>query len=69
GGRLDPVSNLFSSGDAGFHIMMVVYFFFTVILMLNVLIALVNVAFTVGDESWRVVWHENRLRYIENAEN
>ncbi|KAG0019050.1 hypothetical protein BGZ81_009949 [Podila clonocystis] len=69
GGRLDPVSDLFSQKDTWFHVMMIIYFFFTVILMLNVLIALVNVAFNTGDESWRVIWHENRLRYIESAEN
>ncbi|KAF9325165.1 hypothetical protein BG006_011334, partial [Podila minutissima] len=55
--------------DTWFHVMMIFYFFFTVILMLNVLIALVNVAFNTGDESWRIVWHESRARYIENAEN
>ncbi|KAF9303676.1 hypothetical protein BGZ74_003270 [Mortierella antarctica] len=69
GGRLDPVSDLFSETDTWFHVMMIIYFFFTVILMLNVLIALVNVAFTTGDGSWRVIWHENRLRYIESTEN
>ncbi|KAF9215385.1 hypothetical protein BGZ59_001506 [Podila verticillata] len=69
GGRLDPVGDLFSKTDTWFHIMMIIYFFFTVILMLNVLIALINVAFTNGDESWRFIWHDNRLRYIEAAEN
>ncbi|KAG0031916.1 hypothetical protein BGZ82_006742 [Podila clonocystis] len=69
GGRLDPVSDLFSQKDTWFHVMMIVYFFFTIILMLNVHIALVIVAFNTGDESWRVIWHENRLRYIESAEN
>ncbi|KAF9979626.1 hypothetical protein BGZ75_009413 [Mortierella antarctica] len=69
GGRYDPVSDEFDSNDWGFHLMMVVYFFFTVIVMLNVLIALINVAFTKGDDSWRLVWIESRLRYIESAEN
>ncbi|KAG0086381.1 hypothetical protein BGZ92_008181 [Podila epicladia] len=69
GGRLDPVSDLFEQNDTWFHVMMIFYFFFTVILMLNVLIALVNVAFNTSDESWRVVWSESRARYIENAEN
>ncbi|KAG0038855.1 hypothetical protein BGZ82_010652 [Podila clonocystis] len=68
-GRLDPVSDLFSDTDTWFHVMMIFYSFFTVILMLNVLIALVNVAFNTGDESWRIVWHESRARFIENAEN
>src|SRR5690554_5527027 len=31
--------------------------------------ALINVAFNVGDENWRLVWLENRLRFVEGAEN
>ncbi|KAF9272478.1 hypothetical protein BGZ68_002376, partial [Mortierella alpina] len=69
GGRYEPVSKEFESEDWGFHLMMAVYFFFTVIVMLNVLIALINVAFTKGDDSWRLVWIESRLHYIESAEN
>ncbi|KAK3804892.1 MAG: hypothetical protein JOS17DRAFT_797875 [Linnemannia elongata] len=49
--------------------MLVLYFFTTVILMLNVLIALINVAFDKADDSWRLAWVENRLRYVESAEN
>lgn len=37
--------------------------------MLNVLIAPINAAFNTGDESWCIIWHENRLRYIESADN
>ncbi|KAF9185768.1 hypothetical protein BGZ51_002458 [Haplosporangium sp. Z 767] len=37
--------------------------------MLNVLIALINKAFIDGDETWRLVWLENRLRVIESVEN
>ncbi|KAG0248229.1 hypothetical protein BG011_000329 [Mortierella polycephala] len=48
---------------------MSIYFFFTVIVMLNVLIALINVAFAKGDDGWRLSWIESRLRYIESAEN
>ncbi|KAG0201846.1 hypothetical protein BGX28_005446 [Mortierella sp. GBA30] len=69
GGRYDPVNDELDSNDWGFHSMMVIYFFFTVIVMLNVLIALINVAFLRGDENWRLVWIESRLRYIESAEN
>ncbi|KAG0306950.1 hypothetical protein BGZ99_001632 [Dissophora globulifera] len=69
GGRYDPISDMFNSNDWAFHIMMIIYFFFTVILMLNVLIALINVAFTKGDDGWRLAWVESRLRYIESAEN
>ncbi|KAF9137637.1 hypothetical protein BGX30_010030 [Mortierella sp. GBA39] len=49
--------------------MMIVFFSFTVIVMLNVLAALINVAFTKGDDGWRLAWIESRLRYIESAEN
>ncbi|KAF9081406.1 hypothetical protein BGX23_000916 [Mortierella sp. AD031] len=69
GGRYDPLSNAFNTNDAGFHIMMAVFFFFTVILMLNVLIALINHAFDDGDQTWQLDWLQNRLRYIESAEN
>ncbi|KAI1295965.1 hypothetical protein EDD11_007676 [Mortierella claussenii] len=69
-GRYDPVSNEFSDlSNWGFQIMMIAFFFFTVILMMNVLISLVNVAFDKGGDSWRLVWIESRLRYIESAEN
>ncbi|KAG0032792.1 hypothetical protein BGZ82_006386, partial [Podila clonocystis] len=70
GGRYDPVGDLFEGGNVGFHLMMIFYFFLTVILMLNVLIALINEAFGTSDDGvWRGVWLENRLRYIESAEN
>ncbi|KAG0044184.1 hypothetical protein BGZ83_010572 [Gryganskiella cystojenkinii] len=70
GGKYDAVSSEFAeTTNVGFQIMMIVFFFFTVILMMNVLISLVNVAFDKGGDSWRLVWIESRLRYIESAEN
>ncbi|KAF9957551.1 hypothetical protein BGZ72_001696 [Mortierella alpina] len=69
GGRYDSVSNEFEDQEWSFHVMMIIYFFFTAILLLNVLIALINVAFEVGDNNWRLVWLENRLAYVESAEN
>ncbi|KAG0212782.1 hypothetical protein BGX28_005629 [Mortierella sp. GBA30] len=69
GGRYDSINKYLDSENYAFHTMMIIYFFFTVILMLNVLIALVNLAFTDGDNKWHLVWLENRLRYIEGAEN
>ncbi|KAF9091601.1 hypothetical protein BGX27_001998 [Mortierella sp. AM989] len=69
GGRWDPVSEVFTMGNWAFHVMMAIFFFFTVILTLNVLVALINKAFTAGGEGWRLVWVESRLRYIESAEN
>ncbi|KAG9063127.1 hypothetical protein KI688_004727 [Linnemannia hyalina] len=55
--------------DWPFHLAMFIFLFSTTILMLNVLIALINVAFAKGDDSWRLAWIEARLRYIESAEN
>ncbi|KAF9402548.1 hypothetical protein BGX21_009703 [Mortierella sp. AD011] len=69
GGIWDPISDNFNSDDWVFHTMMITYFFFTTILLLNVLIALINVAFSTGDETWLSVWTENRLRYVESAES
>ncbi|KAI7818199.1 hypothetical protein BC939DRAFT_463606 [Gamsiella multidivaricata] len=69
GGRWDPVSDEFAAQEWAFHLLMAIFFFFTVVLMLNVLIALINVAFQKGDDGWRLVWTESRLRYIELAEN
>ncbi|KAF9211642.1 hypothetical protein BGZ59_007789 [Podila verticillata] len=69
GGLYDPVSSLFTGDNVGFHLMMIFYFFLTVILMLNVLIALINEAFSTSDGGWRGVWLEIRLEYIESAES
>ncbi|KAF9171049.1 hypothetical protein BGX21_008077 [Mortierella sp. AD011] len=49
--------------------MMIIYLFFTVILMLNVLIALINSGYDESDRTWELVWLQNRLLYIESAEN
>ncbi|KAF9968057.1 hypothetical protein BGZ70_006971 [Mortierella alpina] len=68
-GRYDSIEDKFTSDDWAFHIMMIIYSFFTVILMLNVLIALINVAFNKGDDGWRLAWIAARLRSIEAAEN
>ncbi|KAG0198363.1 hypothetical protein BGX28_008197 [Mortierella sp. GBA30] len=69
GGRYDPVNDEFDSDNWPFHTMMIVYFFFTAILLLNVLIALINDAFSLGDNTWHLSWLENRLEYVESAEN
>ncbi|KAF9947667.1 hypothetical protein BGZ72_010371 [Mortierella alpina] len=69
GGRYDPITEDLKSDNWAFQMLMIAYFFFTVILMLNVLIALLNVAFINGDMSWRQVWLRNRMRVVESAEN
>ncbi|KAF9183474.1 hypothetical protein BGZ51_004015 [Haplosporangium sp. Z 767] len=70
GGRYDPIADEIEE-DIGWplHVMVMIYFFFTVILMLNVLIALINLGFDKADGTWRLIWLENRLRYVERAEN
>ncbi|KAF9919544.1 hypothetical protein FBU30_010877 [Linnemannia zychae] len=69
GGRYDNLSGEFDSDDVGFHLLMAIFFFFTVILMLNVLIALINNAIDDGDRTWELDWLQNRMRYVESAEN
>ncbi|KAG0251807.1 hypothetical protein BG011_007361 [Mortierella polycephala] len=69
GGRYDSINAEFDSDNWTFQTLMIFYFFFTVIIMLNVLIALINLAFTDGDETWYLVWLENRLRVVERVEN
>ncbi|KAF9185867.1 hypothetical protein BGZ51_002417 [Haplosporangium sp. Z 767] len=69
GGRYDPINDELDSNNWAFHTLMIVYFTFTVILMLNVLIALINTAFDDSDGTWRQVWTENKLQIVESAEN
>ncbi|KAF9436131.1 hypothetical protein BGZ76_004753 [Entomortierella beljakovae] len=70
GGRYDQIEDEMNNKESwAFQALMIIFFFFTVILMLNVLIALINKAFNDGDETWRLVWLENRLRTIESAED
>ncbi|KAG0030133.1 hypothetical protein BGZ81_003001 [Podila clonocystis] len=73
GGRYDPVSKELDASatgvlDAPLQIMMLIYFLFTVVLMLNVLIALINIGFIKGEVIARLLVLENRLRYVEIAE-
>ncbi|KAF9548071.1 hypothetical protein EC957_007354 [Mortierella hygrophila] len=48
---------------------MIVFVLFTVIVMLIMVIALINLAFTKGGDDWRLAWIESPLWYIEPAEN
>ncbi|KAG0302712.1 hypothetical protein BGZ98_007286 [Dissophora globulifera] len=65
GGRYDPVSESFSEvliqPNWASHTMMIIYLLFTVILMLNVLIALINSGYDESDTTWELVWLQNRL--------
>ncbi|KAF9344391.1 hypothetical protein BGX34_005737 [Mortierella sp. NVP85] len=56
-GRYGPVEESFDHGTVGFRFMMVLFFLFTVILLLNVLIALMNDAFNMSEtEGERTYW-------------
>ncbi|KAK3831085.1 MAG: hypothetical protein J3R72DRAFT_248371 [Linnemannia gamsii] len=71
-GRFDAVSDELDaskSKDWAFQLVMFTFLISASILMMNVLIALINVAFTKGDDRWRLMWIQSRLRYIESAEN
>ncbi|KAH7032493.1 hypothetical protein BKA57DRAFT_193505 [Linnemannia elongata] len=69
GGKYDSIGDVFTQPNWAFHTMMIIYLFFTVILMLNVLIALINSGYNESDTTWKLVWLQNRLLYIESAEN
>ncbi|KAF9083099.1 hypothetical protein BGX27_004249, partial [Mortierella sp. AM989] len=69
GGRYDPVTKNFETADWMFLSLMILSFFFTGILMLNVLIALINVAYARGDATGRLEWLETRMTVVEAAEN
>ncbi|KAK3848232.1 MAG: hypothetical protein J3R72DRAFT_430160, partial [Linnemannia gamsii] len=69
GGNYDQVEGGFTSNNFAFHALMMTFFFFTVIVMLNVLIALMNNAINDGDQTWQLEWLEYRMRYVESAEN
>ncbi|KAG0266836.1 hypothetical protein BGZ95_002985 [Linnemannia exigua] len=71
-GRFDAVSDELDANvakDWAFQLAMFGFVLAGSILMMNVLIALINVAFTKGDDGWRLMWIQSRLRYIESAEN
>ncbi|ORY99580.1 hypothetical protein BCR41DRAFT_363881 [Lobosporangium transversale] len=48
---------------------MALYFFTTVILILNVLIALINAAFAAVDSNWYSQWLRNLFQFVGRAEN
>ncbi|KAG0369979.1 hypothetical protein BGX24_002217 [Mortierella sp. AD032] len=69
GGRYDPITDDLDSDNRAFLMLMIAGFFLTIILMLNVLVALLNVGFDTGDVKWPRVRRRNRIRVVESAEN
>ncbi|KAG0253677.1 hypothetical protein BG011_006227 [Mortierella polycephala] len=69
GGRYDSINKELDSNNWAFLTLMSVFFFITTILMINALIASVNMALNDADKTWHLVWLEERLRVIERVEN
>ncbi|KAF9953189.1 hypothetical protein BGZ72_005614 [Mortierella alpina] len=67
-GRFDPISVEFDKGYWELHLMMVLYLFFNIIILVNVLIAIINVAFSSANTHWQLVWQKHRLGFAANAE-
>ncbi|KAF9567876.1 hypothetical protein EC968_003146 [Mortierella alpina] len=67
-GQYDVVEKSFKERDASFHIMMMVFFFFTAILLLNVLIALMNDAFTESRDQGQLAWLKQWSEVIAEVE-
>ncbi|KAF9584935.1 hypothetical protein BGW38_004611 [Lunasporangiospora selenospora] len=79
GGRYDPITkDLYEDGNGNeesrfynlsTHLILMFYFSFASVLLLNVIISVVGAAVSKANGTWRQVWLENRIRFIENAEN
>ncbi|KAG0002547.1 hypothetical protein BGZ79_002778 [Entomortierella chlamydospora] len=67
-GRYDPVSNSLDSGTTSFRIMMLMFFMFTAILLLNILIALMNDGFNLSQKQGEVAWHKQLSEVIAEVE-
>ncbi|KAF9357795.1 hypothetical protein BGX26_003056 [Mortierella sp. AD094] len=67
-GRYDPVSESLDSGSTSFRIMMLIFFMFTAILLLNILIALMNDAFELSKSQGEVAWYKQLSEVIGDVE-
>ncbi|KAF9987533.1 hypothetical protein BGZ65_003192 [Modicella reniformis] len=67
-GRYDPISTSLQKGSAGFHIMMIIFYFFTAILLLNVLIALMNDAFTASEKEGEIAHYKFLSQVVAEVE-
>ncbi|KAF9357797.1 hypothetical protein BGX26_003058 [Mortierella sp. AD094] len=67
-GRYDPVASSLTEGSTSFRIMMLIFFMFTAILLLNILIALMNDGFELSQKQGEVAWHKQLSEVIAEAE-
>ncbi|KAF9974029.1 hypothetical protein BGZ73_002699 [Actinomortierella ambigua] len=68
GGRWDPLDQNFDGDEGSFHVMMFIFFFFTAILLLNLLIALMNDAYNDSQQEGEQAWLRQWSVIIANVE-
>ncbi|KAI8605713.1 hypothetical protein EDD21DRAFT_363028 [Dissophora ornata] len=67
-GRYDPVSNSLDKGTANIHIMMVVFYTFSGVLFMNIIIAVMNDAFDESKRQSHIAWTTQLSKVIANLE-
>ncbi|KAF9110688.1 hypothetical protein BGX27_006013, partial [Mortierella sp. AM989] len=67
-GRYEPVGNSLDKGSTSFRIMMLIFFLFTAILLLNILIALMNDAYDHSKSQGEVAWLKQLSMVISEVE-
>ncbi|KAI8351698.1 hypothetical protein B0O80DRAFT_500059 [Mortierella sp. GBAus27b] len=67
-GRFEPVEKSLDEGSASFHIMMIIFFAFTALLITNILIAWMGHAFTQCKEEGKEAWHRQWSDVIADVE-
>ncbi|KAF9293473.1 hypothetical protein BGZ88_005316 [Linnemannia elongata] len=67
-GRYDPVDSSFTGDSVSFHVMMILFFFISAILFLNILIALMNDAFNESKDQGQLAWLKQWSEVIAEVE-
>ncbi|KAG9071794.1 hypothetical protein KI688_006010 [Linnemannia hyalina] len=67
-GRYDPVDTSLDGASVSFHIMMILFFFISAILFLNILIALMNDAFNESKDQGQLAWLKQWSEVIAEVE-
>ncbi|KAF8983579.1 WD repeat-containing protein 38 [Entomortierella lignicola] len=67
-GRYDPISKSLDNGSTSFRFMMLAFFLFTAILLLNILIALMNDAFDLSKSQGEAAWRTQISTVISEVE-
>ncbi|KAG0235330.1 hypothetical protein BGX31_004268 [Mortierella sp. GBA43] len=68
GGRFDSVESSLNKGTTSYGIMMVTFYFFTTILLLNILIALMNDAYNESKDQGQLAWLKQWSEVISEVE-